>query len=142
MLPLGLSIWPEKRVVSKEDKVTTMGTECSFATKNNATRYKYFLHFIQISLVWSYLHSMSYKLFLSGIFYPRAKLFYCKVTFYALLSITSVVHWIICWGIIVLRFELIRAKLYCFSDKKHSSTTYHNDKLLYRKIVSFNKCLQ
>ena len=33
MLPLGLSIWPEKRVVSKEDKVTTMETECSFATK-------------------------------------------------------------------------------------------------------------
>ena len=45
MLPLGLSIWPEKRVVSKEDKVTTMETECSFATKNNATRYKDILHF-------------------------------------------------------------------------------------------------
>ena len=45
MLPLGLSIWPEKRVVSKEDKVTTMETECSFATKNNATRHKDILHF-------------------------------------------------------------------------------------------------
>ena len=36
MLPLGLSIWPEKVIVSKEDKITTMDIEVSFGNKNNA----------------------------------------------------------------------------------------------------------
>ena len=84
---------------------------------------KIFCIFTQISLVWFYLHSMSYKIFLSGIFYLRTELFCCKIAFYALLHIISIVHWIIFWSLIVLRFELIRAKLYCFSDKE-TNTTY------------------
>ena len=38
MLPLGLSTWPEKVVVQKEDKVTTMDSDVSFGVKTSAVR--------------------------------------------------------------------------------------------------------